>query len=76
MTNIIQRRIKGIAKDDPKRGKKAFRVFLEAVLLSQFGDHLINDPQFQQMVEDVQAAMESDNDVKMMIDSAIDSLLA
>jgi hypothetical protein len=73
---LIQRRIKSIDRDDPKRGRKAFRVFLESVLLAQFGEQLINDPQFYQIVDDVQSAMERDPEVGVLIETAIEHLLA
>ena len=73
---LIELRIKKLARDDPRRGHKAFRVFLEAVLLSHFGDELVNDPQFFQLVDDVQGAMESAPECLQMVDSAIAHLLS
>jgi hypothetical protein len=63
---LTQRRIKSIDRDDPKSERKAFRVFLESVLLAQFGEQQINEPQFYQMVDDVQSAMERDSEVGAM----------
>ncbi len=76
LEQLIELRIRQLGRDDPQRGRKAFRVFLEAVLLSHFGDELVNDPQFYQMVDDVQQAMECEPAVAQMVGQAIEHLLA
>jgi hypothetical protein len=73
---LIELRVRQIARDDPQRGRKAFRVFLEAVLLSHFGGALVNDPRFFQMVDDVQHAMEADAQCGELVASAIEQLLS
>jgi hypothetical protein len=73
---LIELRIARIERDDPQRGRKAFRVFLEAVLLSHLGEGLVADPRFFQLVDDVQAALEGDAECAAMVTSAIDQLLA
>jgi hypothetical protein len=75
LDTLIALRIREIGRDDPRRGRKAFRVFLEAVLLSQCGEHLINDPSFHQLVDDVQGALEGDPGTRRMVDAAVDELL-
>jgi hypothetical protein len=50
--------IEGIALDDPERKKKALRVFVEGVLAWQFGDALLNDRRFAELVSEVQATLE------------------
>lgn len=72
---LIALRVKTIHPDDPKKGKKAFRIFLESVLLSELGDNLVNDPAFYQMVGDIQNAMESDPQICEVIDRAVADLL-
>ena len=57
---MLANRILVIAPDDPQRHRKAFRAFLEAVLLAELGESLINDAAFYQMVDDIQQQMESD----------------
>jgi hypothetical protein len=73
---LIELRVRQIARDDQQRGRKVFRVFLEAVLLSHFGEHLVNDPRFFQMVDEVQAAMEHDSGCRELVGRAIEQLLA
>jgi hypothetical protein len=75
MADLISQRVKSLDPDDPKRGRKAFRIFLESVLLTEFGDTLINDPGFYQMVDDVQNAMEQDPKIADAIGKAVAGLL-
>lgn len=76
LEQLIELRVSKLERDDPQRGRKAFRIFLEAILLSHFGDHLVNDPQFYQLVDDVQLAMDGDADVAQMVAQAIEHLLS
>lgn len=75
LENLIGQRIRQIERDAPNRGKKAFRVFLEAVLLSQLGEHLINDPKFYQLLDDVQGAIENNPATREMAEEASAQLL-
>lgn len=76
LAELIGLRVRHIDPDDPQRGRKAFRVFLEAVLLSRLGEGLVNDPRFFQLVDDIQLAMEADGPTKALVARAIDQLLA
>jgi hypothetical protein len=75
LATLIALRVNDIDRDDPQRGRKAFRVFLEAVLLSQFGEQMINDPQFHQLVVGVHDALEADPQTNAMVQDAIAALL-
>lgn len=76
LQSLITQRIKAIDPDDSQRGRKAFRIFLESILLSHFGENLINDPQFYQMVDEIQTTMEADTDIRQQIDAAVQHLLS
>jgi hypothetical protein len=76
LESLIGLRIKSIDRDDPNSGRKAFRVFLEAILLSHFGENLINDAKFYQLVDDVQLSMEGDPDIRKLIQTAADHLMS
>ena len=76
LATLIALRVNEIDRDDPQRGRKAFRVFLEAVLLSHFGEQLINEPQFHQLVDGVHDALEADPQTHAMVQDAIAALLA
>lgn len=75
IASLIGTRIANIATDDPQRGRKAFRVFLEVVLVSEFGEVMLNDPQFHQLLDDVHAAMDADPACSPLIGSAITHLV-
>ena len=62
--------IESIARDDPQAGRKAFRLYLESVLLRELGPSLANDPGFGALVSRVQSAMESDGALKPAVDEA------
>ncbi len=76
IASLVARRVQAIDPDDPQRHRKAFRVFLESVLLAEFGDNLINDAGFHQLVEDVHSQMESDADLAPAIHAATTQMLA
>lgn len=57
---MLASRVSVIHKDDPDRERKALRVFLEAVLLDEFGAGLADDPRFQEMLDHVQEQFASD----------------
>jgi len=73
---VIARRIRAIDVQDPQRRRKAFRVFLESVLLAELGESMINDAGFYQLVEQVQEQMEADPALTAAIDEAAILLLA
>src|SRR5437016_1460833 len=56
----VAERIRAVDADDPHRREKATRIFLESVLRREYGDGLLNDPRFLDMLEDIQASMEAD----------------
>lgn len=68
--------VAAIANEDPQRRRKAFRVFLEAVLLREIEPALINSPGFASLVDRVQSTMESDAALKPAIDEAGALILA
>lgn len=74
--SLIVQRVAGISMEDPHRRRKAFRAFLESVLLDELGDRLIADPQFFRMVEDIQNQMQADTELAPVVEQAIDLLLA
>lgn len=74
LETLIRVRIKAIAPDDPLRGRKAFRAFLESVLLTHFGEKLINDPQFHQLIDEVQEAIEGDSAISGLLKTAMEHL--
>jgi len=71
----IARRVAAIEQNDPERRRKAFRVFLESLMLQEWGSQLMNDPGFHQLVDSVQAQMEDQASLHRLMDEAADRLL-
>jgi len=67
---LIASRIRSIDADDPQKGRHAFRFFLEATLLFELGENLLNDSNFSRLVDEVQKAMESDPELLKIIEEA------
>lgn len=72
---LVAQRVRSISADDPQRERKALRVFLETVLLSELGPELVNDPAFSTMVDHVQEQMTSDPDLASAARQAAQTLL-
>lgn len=64
-----------IRRDDPNRRRKAFRVYLQALLARECGVRRIEDPEFQDLVDRVLDTMESDPRLKGAVETAGDLLL-
>jgi hypothetical protein len=75
VARALTKRIQFIAPDDPDRHRKAFRAFLEAMLLVELGDSLINDAAFYQMVDQIQKQMEADPQLAEAVRNASSILL-
>jgi len=71
----LARRVRAIDPADPNAGEKAMHVFLESVLLAEFGDHLINDPAFHQIVDAVHQQMRGNAELTAMMGTAAKALL-
>lgn len=55
----VRGRLRSLDPHDPGRQQKARRVFLESVLSWQFGDDLLLDRRFEEMIAGVQEALQS-----------------
>ena len=53
-------RVRALSPSDPQRERKAFRLFLESVLVQAFGRDRLDDKGFDQMVDVVLQRMEGD----------------
>jgi hypothetical protein len=60
----MARRIRSIDPDDPGFLEKAALVFVESVLLAEFGEKLLNDPEFRDLATQVQSAMISNTEIR------------
>ncbi|MCO4855920.1 hypothetical protein MKD49_05415 [Herbaspirillum sp. WGmk3] len=75
IASLVAKRVNVIDANDPQRERKAFKIFLESVLIAELGDELANDPAFYVMVEQVQRQMESDESLAVSIRKACRILL-
>jgi hypothetical protein len=57
-------RAKAIKPDDARRTQRLNRLFLEAVLSSEFGEQILTDTAFSMLVDDIQAAMEANPHIR------------
>jgi hypothetical protein len=72
----VQERLASIDPDDARRADKARRVFLESVLAWQFGDALLLDRGFDEMVAGVQEALAAHAKIDARLDQLLRDLLA
>jgi len=59
----IQERIQALEPAGTNGQRRARRVFLESVLVWEFGDGFLSDQRYQTMLDGVQAAIENDADL-------------
>jgi hypothetical protein len=76
VASLVARRVQAIDPHDPNRQHKAFRVFLESVLLAEFGESLVNDAGFHQLVDEVHCEMDADAELAEAIKEATSVMLA
>ena len=72
----IVQRVASLDPADPRRRRLALRTIVEAHLLAQFGERLINDAGFQQVVDDVVATLDADPGLQADVQAALDDVLA
>jgi len=75
VASLVAQRVSIIDPEDPQRERKAFKIFLESVLIAELGDELANDPAFYTMVEEVQQQMEADPELAQSMQQASRILL-
>ena len=73
---LVALRVRALSPDDPQRQRKAFRLFLESVLMQAFGRARLDDRGFDEMVDAVLQRMESDAELYAALREAGDLLLA
>lgn len=74
--SVVARQVRALDPADPDRPRKAVRIFLESVLLAQFGARLVNDAGFHRLVDDVQREMAADPALALDLATAGERLLA
>lgn len=72
---MVALRVRALSPDDPQRQKKAFRLFLESVLMQEFGRDRLDGKGFDQMVDAVLQRMENDAELNAALHEAGNLLL-
>jgi hypothetical protein len=75
VASLVAQRLKAIDPSDPQRGHKATRIYLESVMLAEFGFGLANDPAFPLMVNEIHRQMTSDPQLARALTEAAALLL-
>lgn len=75
-TDLMAQRLRVIDRSDPQRRQKAVRIYLESELAREFGQGLLNDPSFAQMVDAVQSQMQEDAETAAAMEKVGDLLLS
>jgi hypothetical protein len=57
LREALARRLRALDPADPHYQRRATSMFVESVLVAEFGDGAINDPEFQRIVRDVATTM-------------------
>jgi hypothetical protein len=70
----IKERLAAIPHGDPDRAKKAQRLFIESVLTWEFGDTLLLDKRFEEMLDRVQQGLASVPAATQQFDAFLASL--
>ena len=73
---LMALRVKALSPDDPQRQRKAFRIFLESVLLQELGSERIDAASFDTLVATVLGQMEHDEALNTALLAAGAHLLA
>jgi hypothetical protein len=71
----VAQSVSAISADDPQRRRKAFRIYLQAVLARECGIRGVDEPGFQELVDRVLESMETDARLKNAVGDAGDLLL-
>lgn len=74
--DLMAHRLRSLDPADPQRRHKAIRIYLESELTREFGQGLLNDPSFAQMVDAVQSQMQEDAETAIAMEKVADLLLA
>jgi hypothetical protein len=76
LRQMVALRVSALAPDDPQRQRKAFRVFLESVLLQAFGTKRLAGSHLDQLVEVVLERMDGEPELHAALREAGELLLA
>lgn len=70
----IQERIQAVEGTNPEARRRARRIFLESVLVWEFGDNLLADQRHQTLLDNIQAAIENDAELDKQFSALVGEL--
>jgi hypothetical protein len=70
LQQLVALRVRALSPNAPQRERKAFRLFLESVLVQAFGRDRLDDKGFDQMVDAVLQRMEGDAELRAALREA------
>src|SRR5690348_9858087 len=73
---IVARKIRTMDPLAPDFDQQASSVYIESVLIAEFGDRLVNNPAFHDMLSAVQKTMLSDETIRIQLQSLLRGLRA
>lgn len=76
LQQLVALRVSALSPNDPQRERKAFRLFLESVLIQAFGRDRLDERGFDQMVNTVLQRMENDTELQAALREAGGLLLS
>ncbi len=74
LRRTVGRRVGSVSDNDPAFHQKTAILFVESVLLDQFGENLVNAPAFRELVEQVSTTMIQDEAIASDLRAAIAEL--
>lgn len=72
----LQQRLSGINPDDTQKARKSQRLFLESVLAWEFGEGLLQDSRFDELIDNIQLALNSNPTVESQMRELLKNLTA
>ena len=76
LAGAVRRRLREIDRDDPQRARRALRAVIEAALQSRWGAAMAGDPEFHALVDEVLRQIESEPELRPLVDAALGPLLS
>jgi hypothetical protein len=70
----IRQRLLAVGPGDPQRRRRMLRITLEACFSAEWGDAVLNDPAFHELLDRVQQQIEGDASLQTIVDEALATL--
>src|SRR5262245_55715108 len=74
LDSVLRRRLGPLDRRSPEGLAAATRTFVETVLVAEFGEGLVSDPAFGDMLADLSASLREDADLREQLDRMLSAL--